>query len=429
MKTLTAGFVIIACMALAAQGQEFNTLSHKPMISATSTPYLADPTGGNDATTPINNCIHDAVTAHAVCVLPPGTYKITGSGLTFPPPPTGTQAALLGLQNVGAGTASLVYYGSGTAITIGNCSDTSHLLYSINLVNIAINQASGTKAQYGIQACGLSTANWDGLSVGNGSLTGYFTRANIRFKDSSEIDLQNLLVANTPYQSGTTAILFDDVGNAPGGGGNANITIHGAGSAIYGFQKAIVCKSCINIGVRDALMEANDYGLFVDNSTWTSPSDALENVQFQNTEFLMDPQLGPTHNKVLQVNSTGGAKLLVRDLVFRSTKWQLSGGVTYPVELNIPSTGPYSVFSLKLDTNSIAGANTAVVDSDNPLAAIFFTGENDITDASGVTRPANVHGAATVTDYAHPIAVNVLTESGTNNAIVTVPSPPIRISD
>jgi hypothetical protein len=81
---------------------------------------------------------------------------------------------------------------------------------------------------------------------------------------------------------------------------------------------------------------------------------------------------------------------------------------------------------MKLDTNSIAGAITAVVDSNsptpNPLPQIFFTGENDITDASGVTRPANVHGTATVTDYAHPVAVNVLTDSGANNAVVSGPS-------
>jgi ABC-type antimicrobial peptide transport system permease subunit len=152
-----------------------------------------------------------------------------------------------------------------------------------------------------------------------------------------------------------------------------------------------VCKSCINIAVRDTLIEGNDYGLPVDNSTWTSSGDALDNVNFESTEFLTNDMPGPTHSKVLQVNSTGGAKLVVKNLVFRSTKWQLSGGVTFPVELNIPSMGTYSVFSLKLDTNSIEGANTAVVDSDNALASIFFTGESDITEPDGITRPADVN--------------------------------------
>jgi hypothetical protein len=51
-----------------------------------------------------------------------------------------------------------------------------------------------------------------------------------------------------------------------------------------------------------------------------------------------------------------------------------------------------------------------------------FTGENDITDPSGITRPADVHGLATVTDYARPIAVNVLVEAGADYAIVTGPA-------
>jgi len=44
----------------------------------------------------------------------------------------------------------------------------------------------------------------------------------------------------------------------------------------------------VNIGVRDALIEGNDYGLFMDNSTWFSSGDALDNVNFESTEFLMN---------------------------------------------------------------------------------------------------------------------------------------------
>jgi len=381
----------LACASTAVLGVDFNTVNNKPVMSATGTPYFADPTGKVDATNAIQRCINDTVTKRAVCALPAGTYRISGSGLTMP-----SQSSLYGFQNLGDGSPSLVFYGNGTALTIGNCLDTSKLFYGVNLVNVSINQASGTTAEYGIQACGLSEANWDGLSVGNNSTTGYFTGANIRFYDSAEIDLLNLTVTNPGYQPGTTGILFDDVGHW----GNATITIHGGASGIVAFQNALVCKSCINIAVRDTLIEGNDYGLFVDNSTWTSSGDALDNVNFESTEFLTNDISGPTHSKVLQVNSTGGAKLVVKNLVFRSTKWQLSGGVTFPVELNIPSMGTYSVFSLKLDTNSIEGANMAVVDSDNVLASIFFTGENDITEPDGFTRPPDVNGTATVFDYA-----------------------------
>ena len=415
MKTLIAGFVIVASMTLRAQLPDFNALTNKPLVSATSAPYGADPTGGNDSTTAIQNCINDTVPKGFVCALPAGTYKITGSGLTMP-----NQSNLLGLQNIGIGRPSLVYSGTGTAITIGNCSVPTPLVYGVNLVNVSINAVSRPKPttppappptpytppQYGIQACGLSEANWDGLAVGDASTNGYFSGANIRFYEASEIDLLNLLVTNTPYQPGTTGILFDHVYVDPKakiiGGGNATITIHGGLSALFGFQNAIVCKSCVNITFRDTLFEANDYGLFVDNSTWSSAYDGLDNVYFEGTEFLMDPQKGPTHNKVLQINSPGGGKLVANNLVFRNTKWQLQGGVQFPVELNIPSTGTFSVVSLKLDTNSIAGVNTAVVDSNNYLATIFFTGENDITDASGTTRPAdfNPSGQGTVIDYA-----------------------------
>ena len=393
-RLMYAGFCTALWLACAAPllGQDFNALINRPFISATGTPYLADPTGKVDATNAIQSCINDTVAKRAACVLPAGIYTISGSGLTMP-----NQSSLYGFQNLGDASASIVYYGTETAVTIGNCSDTSSLVYGVNLVNVSINQASGTQAEYGIQACGLSEANWDGLSVGNSSTTGYFTGANIRFYDSAEIDLLNLTMGNPGYQPGTTGILFDDFGKW----GNATITIHGAASGIFAFQNALVCKSCINIAVRDTLIEGNDYGLFVDNSTWNSPSDALDNVNFESTEFLMNDIAGPTHSKVLQVNSPAGAKLVVKNLVFRSTKWQLNGksGVTFPVELNIPSVGQYSVFSLKLDTNSVTGANTAVVDSNNSLASIFFTGENDITDPNGIKRPPDLHGTATVFDY------------------------------
>jgi len=388
------GFCIALCLTCASTllAQDFNTLTNKPVISVTGTPYFADPTGKVDATNAIQSCINDTVTKRAVCALPAGTYMISGFGLTMP-----SQSSLYGFQNLGDASPSLVYYGDSTALTIGNCVDTSKLVYGVNLVNVSINQASGTTGEYGIQVCGLSEANWDGLSVGNNSTTGYFTGANIRFYDSAEIDLLNLTVTNSAYRPGTTGILFDDVGHW----GNATITIHGGASGIFAFENALVCKSCINIAVRDALIEGNDYGLLVDNSGWVSSGDALDNVNFENTEFLTNDIPGPIHSKVLQVNSLGGAKLVVKNLVFRSTKWQLSGtsGVTFPVELNIPKTGPYSVFSLKLDTNSIDGANMAVVDSDNTLASIFFTGENDITEPDGITRPPDLHGMATVVDY------------------------------
>jgi hypothetical protein len=221
MKTLIAGWVILASITLSVQGQEFNALSHKPLVSATGTPYFADPTGGNDATSAIQNCIKDTAQYGAICALPQGTYKISGSGLTMP-----NQSGLYGFQNIGVGTASLVYYGTGTAVTIGNCSVPTPLVYGVNLVNIAINQADGTTAQYGIQACGLSEANWDGLSVGNGSRKGYFTGANIRFYECGEIDLLNMTVTNVGYQPRTTGILFDNVymdpnGNPGGGNGRS----------------------------------------------------------------------------------------------------------------------------------------------------------------------------------------------------------------
>jgi hypothetical protein len=197
----------LACASTPVLGVDFNTVTNKPVMSATGTPYFADPTGKVDATNAIQRCINDTVTKRAVCSLPAGTYKISGSGLTMP-----SQSSLYGFQNLGDGSPSLVYYGNATALTIGNCYDTSKLFYGVNLVNVSINQASGTSAEYGIQVCGLSEANWDGLSVGNGSTTGYFTGANIRFYDSAEIDLLNLTVTNSAYQPGTTGILFDDVG-------------------------------------------------------------------------------------------------------------------------------------------------------------------------------------------------------------------------
>jgi hypothetical protein len=291
-------------------------------------------------------------------------------------------------------------------------------------MNVNIAGSPYPPPQYGVQSCGLSEANWDGLSVGNGSTKGIFTRANIRFYESGEIDLLNVTITNVGYQAGTTGILFDDVYVDPKknpGGGNATITMHGGLSAIYGFQNAIVCKSCVDVTVRDALLEANDYGLFVDNSTWTTSYDAVANVYFEGMEFLMDPQYGPTHNKVLQVNSKTGAQLRLINLVFRNTKWQLQGtsGVTFPVNLDLPSMGPYSVVSVKLDTNSIAGVNTAVVSSNNTLASIYFTGENDITDINGVARPADVSGTATLTDYAFLNPNPVVTEIGIANAIAS----------
>jgi hypothetical protein len=415
-------------MALRVQAADFNSVANKPFTTATGFPYGADPTGHHDSTNAIQNCITDAANNRGACVLPPGTYMIGSqnatppwAGLTMP-----SESSLLGFQNLGDASPSLVYYGTGTAITIGNCYNTSHVVYGVNLVNVAVNAADPnpnagvSPPQYGIQSCGLSEANWDGLSVGNGSTKGYFTGANIRFYDSAEIDLLNLTVGNpappNPYLPGTTGILFDDVGPS---GGNATITIHGGLSAFYRFQNAIVCKSCINLSVRDSFFEANDYVLFVDNSTWTSSGDGLANVHFESTNFLVNNLSGPTHNKVLQVNSPEGATLRVQNLVFRSTKWQLNGGVTYPVELNIPKTGQYSVFSLKLDTNLMDGVGMAVVHSNNPIASIVFTGQNDILDNSGTVtgKPTDVDGAATVTDY--PLALNVLTEIGANTAIAS----------
>jgi len=347
-----------------------------------------------DDTAAVQACIDNSAANRAACYLPPGVYKITGPGLSM----RRGQPSLYGLQSQGSGSPTLVYYGSGTALTVGNCADTSTFTYSVSIVNVTITAANGTTPQYGVQLCGVSQGDFKGMIVGGNSTSGYFTNAALRVFDSSELDFDNLELSQLAYHAGTTGLLFDDKSHW----GNAMVTVRGAEAAIFAFHYGIVCKSCIDITFKDGLAEGNDFGLFVDNSTWTSAGDGIFNMTFDSGwNFLEASIAGPTHNKVLEIDSVTGARLAVQNLVFRSNKWQLAGGVTYPVVLNIPSTGTGSVLTLKLDTNNINGARMAVIDSDNALANVWFTGENEIFDASGTgTRPADVHGTATTTDYA-----------------------------
>jgi hypothetical protein len=346
-----------------------------------------------DDTAAIQACIDNSANNRVSCFIPPGIYKITGSGLHI----YAGQPSLYGLENEGSGSPALVYYGTGTALTIG---DGAHIIYAVNLRNIVITAANGVTPQYGIDARILSGGVWDGVTVGGSMTSGTFTGANIRFSDSGFIDLRNPLITNLAYTPGTTGILFDEYGIY----GNYNITISGSTSQMFALQYDFNFKSCINCIFRDGFSESFDYDSFIDNKTAWSPNSGMTNILFDGWDFLGN---GPaTHHKVLQVNSTAGNPLLVDNFVYRSCRWYFPGEVVYPAELNIPSTGANSKLSLKFDTNYMIGVGAAIVDSDSTLANIRFTGENAVYDR-GTTgpRPADVHGAANVIDYSPANAV------------------------
>jgi hypothetical protein len=335
-----------------------------------------------DDTAAIQACIDYAATNRASCFVPPGIYKITGPGLHML---TG-QPSLYGLQSMGNGSASLKYYGTGTALTIG---DGRHRLFAINLSNIGVAAADGISAQYGINTQNVSGGEWTGITVGGGGTSGTFSSA-IRFSDAGGINIYRLIVSNQSYTPGTTGILFDKFESF----GNANITIQTSDQS--NMEKMFDMRNLFTGFFNDIYVENSATGVYIDNTAYEA---TVQNVVFDGGEFNTSGT-GPSSYRILSVIGAARKVLELDQLRFTNMRFYLSGGVANPFVFNIDrAASTASRIWLHLDNNVMIGANMSVVHSNSTMVNVDF-GPNLVRDNTGTIRPPDLSGAGTVQEIA-----------------------------
>ncbi len=353
-----------------------------------------------DDTGAVQACIDYSASHRASCFVPPGEYKITGSGLHI----LGGQPSLYGLQSMGNGSAALVYYGNDTALRIG---DGTHRLFAINLINVGIVAAPGYAAKYGIDAQNLSGGEWNGVTVGGGGVSGTFSAA-IRFTDAGGINMHRLIISNRNYTAGTTGILFDKRVTY----GNVGITIDASDQS--NVEKMFEIRDLATGYFDKVYVENSRYSVFIDNTTYDT---TIQNVVFDESEFNTSG-IGPKDYKVLSVTGSATKVMEIDQLRFSNSRFFLSGGVTKPFVFNIapnPSSPPRIWFYL--DNNVIIGADGAVVEANSTLVNANF-GPNLVRDRTGRIRTPDFTGIGTVQDKApQDTAGKALVEYGSDGSI------------
>ena len=345
---------------------------------------------GTDNSTYLQACFAYAEgNAAGSCYIPGGNYNYA-TGLTL----TSGEPAIWGISGAqnGNGFTDLIYTNTGTGLEIGNG---SARLFGVTLTNIGITAANNKTASVGIVCQNYSGAStWTGVTVGGGGTSGYFTTA-MRFSDCGAVRFQNLTISNQSYQSSATGMLFDQYSSY----GNSNIAVDGF-SQIVNFGTGINFKSCITCTFQNMYFENNDYSLLMDNTSAFSNNSGIDQVVFDKSEFNTSGS-GPTHHKILQVNSTTGNFLPFRHMVISASRWYMAGGVSEPIYLNASSVGAFSFLNLDMRDNICIGCNTAIVYSasgSTTLPNLNFSG-NVFRDASGNVRvPDVVGGLANVND-------------------------------
>jgi hypothetical protein len=364
-----------------SSGAIARTLAAKLGESVSAKDFGAVGDDSTDDTAAIQACITWSAANRGTCFLPPATYKITGSGLTM----YSGQPSLMGLQSEGNGGATLKYYGTGTALAIGNGSTR---LFAINLTNVVITAAAGVTAAYGINCQDISGGDWQGVTIGGGITTGTFTTA-LRFTDSGHVNMRRLILSNQSY-SATTGILFDDKTTF----GNDNITIDTADTS--NMQTMFLMRQLDHGAFSKVYVENSDYMVRTDN---TSNTTALQNISFLQSQYNTSGS-GPSTHQILSVTSASGKLINIDQIHFADCRFYLSGGVVTPISLSVTSPASFSSLNVVLDHDRFVGANTAIVTANHSLARVTFGSGNYVRDNTGAVRTANATGTLTLIDNA-----------------------------
>ena len=334
-----------------------------------------------DDTAAIQACINYAQTHPASCYVPPATYKITGAGLSI----TGS-VSLRSDASVGMASAQLKYYGTGTALTIG---DGTHWVYASELSNLTIIPADGVAAQYGINSRMLTESNWDGIMVGGSITTGRFL-TEVRFQDSAILNLRRLIIAGRTGSPGSTGILFDDA-QAPGGG-NSHVVIDGGDffylSTIYDVHTCQLCS------IRNVWHEAYDYAIVADNANGTV---SVSDLAFDGNTFLATLGGDPFQaQKLIRVNAVAGKVYTLNRLQFTNNRVAMPyPGVTSPIVVRIDEqAGAATSCNLMVRGNTVSAANSSLIDSNSPLATLIL--DWNFAQDARLARPADASGTYTL---------------------------------
>jgi pectate lyase-like protein len=332
--------------------------------------------GTTDDTAKLQACINWSVAHRASCYLPPAQYRHTGLSILG-------SADLRSDAAEGQGQAQLVYYGTGSALTIGTG---SALTYAVALENIAVIPGAGVTAANGINVLGLSESKWLGVEVSGTSTGGTFTNG-VRFVDSGIISVDGLVMSNQGGSGGlgTTAVLFDVPGAL--GYGNSNIDLKHAD--IYFESKVIDLRSCDSCRMTDAVnIEAYDYFLNLDNSTFTPTT--YNSFWVTNSSFTADQNSYFSNRKLLNVNAAASKPLYAYMIDFEGNRIQNSGGVTYPAVVTVGS-GVTGYLNVRFAGNEVIGAETALVNVVSPSTFGRFTfGHNHINNAVNTIRTPDI---------------------------------------
>lgn len=359
-----------------------STAAQTPMAYASATEQfgaIGDDTA--DDTAAIQACIDYAQDHRTPCLVPAGTYKITGAGLRITRSGTSVQST----ASSGGAQAVLKYYGTSSALSIG---DGTHVIYAVNLRDLAIAAADDSTAAVGIDCRVLSGADWHGLTIG-GSITSGKFKAGIRFVDSGIVAVRHLVLSNREGVTGSTGIIFDEPGPH---GGNAHIVIDGGD--IFNQNTIYDVRSCQHCVIENVWHEGYDEALVIDTARITSSSLRVDNLVVQNNSFVATLRASYQQRQVIWIRATAAKTIWVPVFTFAGNRVFNAGGVRNPIKISISEASAGSLLGLVVRDGTYQGTEDALIRSDSPVPRIRIDGLPFVRTADAKDEPPYVVGPA-----------------------------------
>ncbi|MCU1326639.1 MAG: hypothetical protein JWN34_2009 [Bryobacterales bacterium] len=287
---------------------------------------------------------------------------------------------IYGQVGLGSAQPAIKFYGSGDGLTIG---DSVTRVFAAQVQNIGFVAANGATMRYMINVQNMSEVVWPGIAI-SATGTGTF-QAGLRLSDADGIAFHRLTIFPPSYAAGSVGVLFDDAVLY------GNLTISFIAPVIGNLEAAYDIRNLQTGSVYAFYTENCKYGVRVDN---TSHNSVLQKVTFHSGEFNTSGTGAPSH-AVLSVTSAAAKTLEMEHLRFDDCRIFLSGGVSYPFQINLASTTaqyPTSRISLHVTNCAFFGVLNAIVDVVNPdnITCNLYFENNYAYDNTAVIRTPDV---------------------------------------
>lgn len=330
-----------------------------------------------DDTAALQAAINFAQSSRCSLYVPPGIYRITGSGLRI-----SGQLSMYGMAGIGLGAPAFRYEGTGTALEIRDAISVNNFIYAVHLRNLAVLIAPGFSAAKGIAMYTLSGGIFENVGVA-GSPTSTLATGWYLYQ-SGIIEIRRPLVSYSD-----TGFWFD--------GSNVNFpngpVMVDRGDFFQNFTAAFKVNYGSSLTLRDNWIESPGVVMLCDN---TASDIGVSKVELSGNRILFNGIVNGRaglSDLILKVTAAPSKIATIYKLVMRGNDVLVPDGTANGIDADLVSGAFGSSVDLTFSDNFVDGYSGALIVANDSRIRVAL--RDNATNSGGVPQ-ADLSGTATM---------------------------------